>query len=71
MDHGSWDQKDLVEIMPPSTPRMFWFTVSSMVSPMCRLGSNLPVFFMAISFFVFFVSSSIRLAHSTAHFDIF
>ena len=69
--HEGRNQKDFVEIMPPRTPKMFSFTVSSMVSPICLFGSNFPVFLMAISFFVFFVSSSMRFAHSTAHFATF
>ena len=53
-----WDhQKALVETMAPKTDRIFWLTVSSVVSEICFLGSIFPVFFIASSFLFFLVSS--------------
>ena len=64
-------QNALVETIAPKTDSMFSFTVSSVVSEICLLGSIFPVFFIASYFLFFFVSSSILFPHSKAHFPIF
>ena len=66
-----YHQNAFVETIAPKTDSIFSFTVSSVVSEMCLFGSIFPVFFMASYFLFFFVSSSILLPHSTAHFPIF